>query len=120
MKSARLRLHDEKIRPCREIESIDYDFGESERSLNVIPRVDGMPWKNWICFVYRILNPRFKVIIQRKDVDFQTLVGYIGGYILHSDFSFKLQCVVMGRSLNLCNYIKKKRNLYYLSPHRHR
>ena len=81
MKSARLRLHDEKIRPCREIESIDYDFGESERSLNVIPRVDGMPWKNWICFVYRILNPRFKVIVQRKDVDFQTLVGYIGGYI---------------------------------------
>ena len=81
MKSARLRLHDEKIRPCREIESIDYDFGESERSLNVVPLVNGRPWKNWICFVYRILNPRFKVIVQRKDVDFQTLVGYIGGYI---------------------------------------
>lgn len=81
MKLARLRLHDEKIRPCREIESIDYDFGESERSLNVVPHIDGRPWKNWICFVYRILNPRFKVIVQRKDVDFQTLVGYIGGYI---------------------------------------
>ena len=26
-------------------------------------------------------DPRFKVILQKKEVDFQTLIGYVGGYI---------------------------------------
>ena len=31
--------------------------------------------------MFRILNPSFTVTRQRKDVDLQTLIGYIGGYI---------------------------------------
>ena len=74
MKAARHHLNRLSLRPCREIVSIDYDMGESESAT-------GKPWKNWISFVFRILNPSFTVTRQRKDVDLQTLIGYIGGYI---------------------------------------
>ena len=79
-----IQLDGAKLRPCREIESIDYDYGESEGTTVTNDGDDffhGHPWKNWIGLTLRILNPRFQVTIQRKDVDFQTLVGYIGGYI---------------------------------------
>ena len=81
MKEARLHLNQLSLRPCREIVSIDYDMGESGDNWNETPVVNGKPWKNWICFVLRILNPRFTVTNQRKEVDLQTLIGYIGGYI---------------------------------------
>ena len=68
-----------KLRPCRVMESIDYDYGESEDTAGT--GYWNRYWKNWIGFSLRILNPRFQVTIQRKDVDVQTLVGYIGGYI---------------------------------------
>ena len=83
MKEARLAFNTIHRRPCREIETIEYDFGDSEdyggkdRELSF----QGKKLDNWICFVYRILNPRFRVISQEKEVDFQTLIGYIGGYI---------------------------------------
>ena len=38
-------------------------------------------WDNWWCIVIRVLSPRFKLIVQKKEVDFQALVGYVGGYI---------------------------------------
>ena len=66
------------VNPCNEVESIDYDMGETDEPSRTFK---GGDWKNWVCFVYRILNPRFRVIIQKKAVDFQTLIGYIGGYI---------------------------------------
>ena len=81
MKTARLRLNSLKLRPCREIISIDYDMGESDDNIDYAPIVNGKRWNNWISFVYRILNPHFTVTRQRKDVDIQTLIGYIGGYI---------------------------------------
>ena len=81
MKAARLRLNSLKFRPCREIVSIDYDMGESDDNIDYAPIVNGTRWNNWISFVYRILNPHFTVRRQRRDVDIQTLIGYIGGYI---------------------------------------
>ena len=80
MKDARIHLNRITIRPCREIEAISYDMGES------IATTSGRNFHsehcdNWICFTLRILNPRFKVIRQIKEVDFQSLIGYIGGYI---------------------------------------
>ena len=74
MKEARLHLNRLRLRPCREIVSIDSDMGESDSTTKKL-------WKNWISFVFRILNPSFTVTKQRKDVDLQTLIGYIGGYI---------------------------------------
>ena len=56
MKKARIPLVNDKIRPCRSVESVSYK-------------------------VIRILNPRFKETIQYTAVDIETLVGYIGGYI---------------------------------------
>jgi hypothetical protein len=79
MNEARLPLSSNNVHPCKEVESIDYDMGESERLS--AKTFQGQYWKNWICFVYRVLNPRFKVILQKKDVDLQALIGYIGGYI---------------------------------------
>ena len=80
MKEARIHLNRIKNRPCREVESIDYDMGESVTRTN-ITNFRGKFCDHWICFVLRILNPRFKVILQKKGVDIQTLIGYIGGYI---------------------------------------
>ena len=83
MKEARLAFNTINIRPCIEIETIEYDIGDSEDYGGKSPELKfgDKHWKNWICFVYRILNPRFRVISQEKEVDIQTLIGYIGGYI---------------------------------------
>ena len=79
IKAARLLLSSMNLLPCREIVSIDYDVGDSV--WNKVHISNGKSWNNWICFVYRILNPHFTITRQRKDVDIQTLIGYIGGYI---------------------------------------
>ena len=80
MKKARIHLNRIALRPCREVESIDYDMGESE-STRTGRNFHSKYCEHWIGFVLRILNPRFKVILQQKEVDLQTLIGYIGGYI---------------------------------------
>jgi hypothetical protein len=82
MNEARLHLNSNNVHPCKEVESVDYDMGESEElSSHSYKTFQGQYWKNWICLVYRVLNPRFKVVLQKKEVDFQALIGYIGGYI---------------------------------------
>ena len=83
MHKARLKLNSQNLEPCRGVESVDYDMGESEE-LEDAPKgkhFHGQYWEDWIIIIFRILNPRFKVILQKKDVDFQTLIGYVGGYI---------------------------------------
>ena len=88
MKKARIHLKTSpNLRPCREIESLDYQIGDSVatfQSTEVLetflkfPRKD---WNNWFSIVIRFLNPRFKLTVQKKEVDFQSLIGYVGGYI---------------------------------------
>ena len=81
MKEARLRLkYSGGNRPCREIEAISVLERDADKGLTTLKK-RGKDWKNWFGFVLRILNPRFKIIIQKKEVDLQTLVGYVGGYI---------------------------------------
>jgi hypothetical protein len=75
MKKARYHLRTGDIQPCREIESINYQKGDSDGPF--IYR--GV--KNWVSIIVENLNPKFKLTIQKKEVDFQTLVGNIGGYI---------------------------------------
>lgn len=75
MKQANIPLSNDKIKPCRRVESVDFDLGES--------LFDGdLGYGNcWFCIVLRILNPQFKDTIQVKAVDIEMLVGYIGGYV---------------------------------------
>ena len=79
MNEARLRLGRTRVHPCKEVEYVYYDFGITEDSS--VKTFRGQYWNNWIGFVYRILHPRFRVTVQKKEVDFQALIGYIGGYI---------------------------------------
>ena len=77
-------------RPCREIEWLDLEIGESdhrhydrtyiEDRLNY-SKVPKEYWNNYWGIAIRILTPRFKLITHHKEIDFQTLVGYVGGYI---------------------------------------
>ena len=109
MKAARLHMNRLSLRPCREIVSIDYDMGESESTT-------GQPWKNWISFVFRILNPSFTVTRQRKDVDLQTLIGYIGGYIgIFTGFAIAqipdyMYVAIMSLKSLISDYREKKEN----------
>jgi hypothetical protein len=75
MKEARYHLRTGAVQPCREIESINYQIGESDGSFI------RNGFKNWVAIAIQVSNPRFKLTIQKKEVDFQTLVGNVGGYI---------------------------------------
>ena len=73
-------------RPCREIEWLDLETGESVRNHTVAYlkkrlRFPQKYWDDYWGFVIRTLTPRFKLITHHKEVDFQTLVGYVGGYV---------------------------------------
>ena len=113
MKEARLPFNTINLRPCTEIETIEYEYGDYEdydgkyRGLSF----HGKYWKNWICFVYRILNPRFRVISQEKEVDFQTLIGYIGGYIgIFTGFAL---IEIPDFVFAILGFFKKWKNLYW-------
>ena len=113
MKDARLRFNTINLRPCREIETIEYDIGDSEDygGKYVGKRFHGKYWKNWICFVYRILNPRFRVISQEKEVDFQTLIGSIGGYIgIFTGFAL---IQIPDFIFSILGFLKNWKNLYW-------
>ena len=77
MKQAEFPEKPEGLPPCREIESIAYQMAESEAGKN---GECAEFCHDWFAVVYRILKPRFKMIVQKKEVDFQSLVGYVGGY----------------------------------------
>ena len=41
----------------------------------------GRKWyKDWFAVAFHILKPRFEMTVQKKAVDFQSLIGYVGGY----------------------------------------
>ena len=79
MKRARLHLKSNLIPPCREIESIYYRIEESDMGSNTFSDF-GKDLNNWFALDITLLKPRFQITIQKQDVDFQSLVGYIGGY----------------------------------------
>ena len=65
--------------PCQNIESVSYRTTEETKSTK--KTFQGKYVKNWFGIVYRIRNSHFKAIVQKQKVDFQGLIGYIGGYI---------------------------------------
>ena len=80
MKRAQTVLDTKRIHPCRVITHIDYQMADADQG-NATIYAQEKKWKYWFGVVIRFLNYRFKKIITKKEVDFQSLVGYIGGYI---------------------------------------
>ena len=72
------RLRD-GIPPCRSFESLDYTVTKADYP-GKLERF-GKSYDHWFSVVLRIRNSRFKALIQKKEVDFQCLVGYVGGYL---------------------------------------
>ena len=68
-----------KPEPCEGLETIDYEF-EEHLTENFIDEaslyINGYFW-----FGLYIPDQKFKEIVQIKDIDINTLIGYIGGYI---------------------------------------
>ena len=62
---------------CREVKWIQYDMRESDPPAN--DRTQKW-YKNWFAVALHILKPRFQITVQKKAVDFQSLIGYVGGY----------------------------------------
>ena len=60
--------------PCREIETISYQHTEA----------DDNRWNkegDWLLISYRLVHTRFKKIVQKKDISFNSLIGNAGGYV---------------------------------------
>ena len=74
MKKAHLPLNTNAIPACREIEWIDYHMKESEGDKDI-------KHSNWFAVALHIMKMRFKITVQKREVDFQSLVGYVGGYV---------------------------------------
>ena len=72
------RLRD-GIAPCRSVESLYYTVTEADYRGRL--KRFGKYYNNWFSVILRIRNSRFKALIQKKEVDFQCLVGYVGGYL---------------------------------------
>ena len=71
------------IPPCRGINNIEYTVSEEIRRDfgNNGVRVKVAPVKDWFQISLKVRNPEYQAIIQKKAVDMQSLIGYIGGYI---------------------------------------
>ena len=83
------------ISPCRTIEKIDYQYIETDsvdlplmQQFHLHP-IHGKYWKQWFGVTYRFLSDKFTIKINKKEMDFESLVGYIGGYVgLFAGFAF--------------------------------
>ena len=82
MKQARLGLRNQAVHipPCRQIERIDIQYGES-RDQWIPPAVKEKTTNTWFTVGLDILKPHYHVTVYKKEVDLQSLVGYVGGYV---------------------------------------
>ena len=69
-----------RAHPCREIETINYQMVENGVGNKPI-KMQGKSWKHYFAVVLRFLSPRFKKTIAKKEIDFHSLIGYVGGYV---------------------------------------
>ena len=84
MKKTLLPIKTGYIPPCRTIEMIDYQF-EPETDAATFGMTDlevgGKNWTQWFSITYMFISDKFTVSINKKKMDFESLVGYIGGYV---------------------------------------
>ena len=98
MREAHLSLKPGAIRPCREVEAINYLMHEAEGSPQHLQKSSSefQLWleKNlqnvqtepngdsgWFSIVLRILDPAVKTTINKREMDIESFVAYAGGYI---------------------------------------
>lgn len=70
----------ERLPPCREIASIEPEYFDSIASQSSI-KMQGKSWDNYFGIKFLLLSSRFKKTIAKEEVDFQSLIGYVGGYV---------------------------------------
>ena len=84
MKKTLLPIKTGYIPPCRTIEMIDYQF-EPETDAATFGMTDleigEKKWAEWFSITYMFISDKFTVSINKKKMDFESLVGYIGGYV---------------------------------------
>ena len=98
-----------KPEPCEGLATIDYEFEE-----HIIEdfNVEGSWYrKGYFWFGLYIYDQKFKEIVQIKDIDINTLIGYIGGYI----------GLILGYSIlqipeYLVVFIRKVKSYYLYNP----
>ena len=73
--------------PCRTVENIDVQKIETD-AVNLGPEqqfhkmeIHGKYWKQWFGVTYSFFSDKFTMKINKKEMDFESLVGYIGGYV---------------------------------------
>ena len=83
MHKAQFPIEHVSMRPCKEIETINYQHLDSEAFTEErhVQNLQGRKWDKWFCVVWRFLNNRFVKTVSKRKIDIQSLVGYIGGYI---------------------------------------
>ena len=72
------KLRDTKP-PCQEIDFVDY--GVIEKTAPTKKKFNGKNHENYVSMKFRIQNSHYTAVVQNRAVDFQSLIGYVGGYI---------------------------------------
>ena len=81
MRETNFKLHTAKLPPCRTIEKIDYQESETHPKQGEILQIQGKSWRRWFGIYLRFNNDGFTTTISKKAQDFESLIGYIGGYV---------------------------------------
>ena len=85
MRKAMFPLKAGNLAPCRTIEKIDYQESETHPNQNTaqnnVREAQGKSWRHWFGFWVRFNNDGFTLTVSKKAMDFESLVGYIGGYV---------------------------------------
>ena len=70
----------ERLSPCREISSIEVEYFDTISSQSSV-KMQGKSWDNYFGIKFLLLSSRFKKTIAKEEVDMQSLIGYVGGYV---------------------------------------
>ena len=79
MKETKLLIQTGLTPSCRTIENVEYRIFETDGG--EAKKVRGTYFDHWFAMSFRPLNNRFTIKINKKEMNFESLVGYIGGYV---------------------------------------
>ena len=54
---------------------------EADTKERQVQNLQGKDWDKWFCVVWRFLNNRFTKTVNKRKIDINSLIGYVGGYI---------------------------------------
>ena len=70
--------------PCRTIKKIEFDYSELDAASVQVKHLEvgGKKWTQWFCITVIIENDEdYDIVTNKKKMDMESLVGYIGGYV---------------------------------------